>query len=407
MIEVTTQEVDQLVAWLSSISDGEGEGVTRLLYSPSWNQAVRELADKFEEIGMKVEYDEVGNLYGTIEGTEEPDSIIATGSHVDTVVSGGSLDGQLGILSSYLAIRELLKNGKPKKSLRIVVLAEEEGSRFPYAFWGSKNVFGIADRADVEDIEDSEGIKFVDAMRESGFDFLDGEPRFKDMDAFVELHIEQGNALEKAGLAVGVVNSIVGQKRFDVTLKGEANHAGTTKMVYRRDAVDAMSHMMSQCLDKAREIGDPLVLTFGHITVVPNVVNVVPGEVTFSIDCRHTTQEDLDDFAEWMVQKMEDIAADYNIDIDVDMWMDEAPVPMDEDLVKMFEEVCAEGNLDYQVMHSGAGHDAQIFGPYVPTVMIFVPSIDGISHNPAEATKTEEIVQGIKALAEGLKRLAY
>ncbi|NLJ94620.1 MAG: allantoate deiminase [Clostridiaceae bacterium] len=407
MIEVTTQEVDQLVAWLSSISDGEEEGVTRLLYSPSWNQAVKELADKFEEIGMKVEYDEVGNLYGTIEGTEEPDSIIATGSHVDTVVSGGSLDGQLGILSSYLAIRELLKDGKPKKSLRIIVLAEEEGSRFPYAFWGSKNVFGIADRADVEDIEDSEGIKFVDAMRESGFDFLDGEPRFKDMDAFVELHIEQGNALEKAGLAVGVVNSIVGQKRFDVTLKGEANHAGTTKMVYRRDAVDAMSRMMSQCLDKAREIGDPLVLTFGHITVVPNVVNVVPGEVTFSIDCRHTTQEDLDEFAEWMVQKMEDVATDYNIDIDVDMWMDEAPVPMDEDLVKMFEEVCAEGNLDYQVMHSGAGHDAQIFGPYVPTVMIFVPSIDGISHNPAEATKTEEIVQGIKALAEGLRRLAY
>ena len=168
---------------------------------------------------------------------------------------------------------------------------------------GFQNVFGIADRADVEDIEDSEGIKFVDAMRESGFDFLDGEPRFKDMDAFVELHIEQGNALEKAGLAVGVVNSIVGQKRFDVTLKGEANHAGTTKMVYRRDAVDAMSRMMSQCLDKAREIGDPLVLTFGHITVVPNVVNVVPGEVTFSIDCRHTTQEDLDEFAEWMVQK--------------------------------------------------------------------------------------------------------
>ena len=208
---------------------------------------------------------------------------------------------------------------------------------------GFQKCFGIADRADVEDIEDSEGIKFVDAMRESGFDFLDGEPRFKDMDAFVELHIEQGNALEKAGLAVGVVNSIVGQKRFDVTLKGEANHAGTTKMVYRRDAVDAMSRMMSQCLDKAREIGDPLVLTFGHITVVPNVVNVVPGEVTFSIDCRHTTQEDLDEFAEWMVQKMEDVATDYNIDIDVDMWMDDSS-SMDEDPIKMFEEVCAEGN---------------------------------------------------------------
>ncbi|MGB4610653.1 MAG: allantoate deiminase [Saccharofermentanales bacterium] len=407
MIEVTNQEVNELVEWLSSISDVEGPGTTRLLYSPAWIRAVKGLEEKMRELGMKIEYDAVGNLFGTIEGTEEPDSIIATGSHVDTVVHGGAYDGQLGIVAGLIAIRALLRNGKPKKSLRLIVMAEEEGSRFPYAFWGSKNIFGLADNNDVIDIEDSEGIKFVDAMRDAGFDFLEGEPQFKDMDAFIELHVEQGNTLEMEELAVGVVNAIVGQKRYGITLKGEANHAGTTKMCYRRDVVEAMSRMIQSSIDMAKEEGDPLVLTFGRVSVEPNVVNVVPGEVLFSMDCRHPNQYVLDEFTEKVENNMRNIAEGMNIEIDIDNWMDEPPVKMDDDIVNLLEKVCEDYQLDYQVMHSGAGHDSQIFGPHVPTAMIFVPSVKGISHNVEEYTKTEDIVQGVKALAEGLKRLAY
>ena len=374
---------------------------------PVLDRAQKALEEKMREIGMKVEYDAVGNLYGTVEGTEDPASVIATGSHVDTVVSGGGYDGQLGIIGGLMAIRALLREGKPKKSLRVISMAEEEGSRFPYTFWGSKNIFGIADKNDVVDIEDSDGIKFVDAMRAAGFDFLEGEPKFKDMDAFLELHIEQGNTLEKAELAVGVVNAIVGQKRYDINLKGEANHAGTTRMCYRRDTVEAMSRMIQSSIDMAKEEGDPLVLTFGHVTVVPNVVNVVPGEVTFSMDCRHTDQDALNEFTKKVEDNMRAIAENMNIEIDIDNWMDEPPVKMDDELVAMLEDVCKEQNLDYQVMHSGAGHDSQIIAPRVPTGMIFVPSVRGVSHNVEEYTKPEDIVQGVKALAEGLKRLAY
>ena len=232
MVKFSPKEVDEALDWLSGITQYEDvKGTTRLLYDDKWIEAQKGLEEKMKEIGMEVEYDEIGNLYGTIVGSEEPDSIIATGSHVDTVEKGGRLDGQLGIMGGYLAIKKIVEEGgQPKKSLRLISMAEEEGSRFPYAFWGSKNIFGEAKREDVEGTVDKDGIKFEDAMREAGFDFPSGDPRFNEMEAFIEIHIEQGNFLEMNEVQVGVVNSIVGQKRWDIVLKGQANHAGTTLM---------------------------------------------------------------------------------------------------------------------------------------------------------------------------------
>ena len=408
MIQITPEEIDETMDWISSISDKPGKGTTRLLYSPAWQKAQKALKERFEEADMEAEFDAVGNLFATVKGSEEPDTIIASGSHVDTVVKGGRLDGQLGVMSAYMAIKGLVKEyGQPKKSLRILSIAEEEGSRFPYAFWGSKNIMGIAKKEDVEDIEDSDGIKFVDAMHDAGFDFNDGEPKFKDMAAFIELHIEQGNFLEEAKKQVGVVNAIVGQKRFNVTLKGQANHAGTTLMRYRKDTVECFSRIVTKALDRAKEIGDPLVLTFGHVDVTPNTVNVVPGELTFTIDTRHTDQAALDQFAEELRTIIQEQADSQGIEADIEQWMDEAPVPMDEKLVELAEEVCQDNDLNYQVMHSGAGHDSQVIAPHVPTMMFFVPSINGISHNPEEHTEAKDIVQGVQALAEVLHRLAY
>lgn len=408
MIEVTPQVVDETLDWLSGISDAEGPGTTRLLYSPSWIEAQKQLKEKFEGLGFTCEFDAVGNLFATLLGSEQPEEIIASGSHVDTVTKGGRLDGQLGIVAAYLAIEKLLeKNGQPKKTLQIISMAEEEGSRFPYAFWGSKNIFGLANQEDVASIKDAEGIGFEEAMRAAGFDYLTGEPKFAKITAFFELHIEQGNFLEKEGKQVGVVNAIVGQKRYDVILKGQANHAGTTLMEYRKDTVECFARIVTQSLDKARAEGNPLVLTFGRVEPKPNTVNVVPGETLFSIDCRHTDQATLNRFTAELEADMRAISEAMGIEISINNWMDEAPVPMDAALVKTLEAVCEENGLNYQLMHSGAGHDAQIFAPRVPTAMVFVPSIDGISHNPAEHTKAEDIVPGIQALAGALERLAY
>ncbi|HAR86880.1 MAG TPA: allantoate amidohydrolase [Clostridium sp.] len=403
------KEIEDMISWISSFGSDSSAGMSRLLYSESWLEVQKALQKKFEELGMETRFDEVGNLYGKVIGTDKANETIATGSHVDTVVNGGKLDGQLGIVGGYLAIKQLLEAyGRPKKNLEVISLAEEEGSRFPYVFWGSKNVFGIADNKDVENIEDMNGINFVDAMHQCGFDFKkDNTCSIPDVKAFVELHIEQGNTLEMEGKSVGVISSIVGQKRYNINLKGEANHAGTTLMKYRRDVMQVFAKIVTESIEKAKAMGDPLVLTFGKVLVKPNTVNVVPGEALFTMDCRHTDKEVLHSFTKEIEEDMKRIAKEADVEIEIDNWMDEDPVPMDSDLINVIENVCKNENLNYKVMHSGAGHDSQIIAPRIPTGMIFVPSIKGISHNPAEDTKVEDINMGIEALKATLYQLAY
>ena len=229
----------------------------------------------------------------------------------------------------------------------------------------------------------------------------------QDIKAFVELHIEQGCVLESNGQSIGVVNAIVGQRRYTVTLNGESNHAGTTPMGYRRDTVYAFSRICHQSVEKAKKMGDPLVLTFGKVEPRPNTVNVVPGKTTFTIDCRHTDATVLRDFTQQLENDMRAICDEIDIGIDIDLWMDEEPVPMNKELVATLTELCESEKLNYRVMHSGAGHDAQIFAPRVPTCMIFIPSINGISHNPAERTNITDLAEGVKTLALMLYQLAW
>lgn len=403
------QEIEDIRSWISSFGSDDLGGVSRLLYSESWLEVQKALKKKFEELGMEARFDEIGNLYGKIIGTDNGNETIATGSHVDTVVNGGQLDGQLGIIGGYLAIKRLLEShGKPKKNIEIISLAEEEGSRFPYVFWGSKNLFGIADKKDVENIEDANGIGFVDAMHQCGFDFKkDNSCSIPDVKAFVELHIEQGNTLEMEGISVGVISGIVGQRRYNIKLKGEANHAGTTLMKYRKDVTQVFAKIVTESIEKAKKVGDPLVLTFGKILVKPNTVNVVPGDAMFTMDCRHTDKEVLCKFTEEIEELMKQAAKESSVEIEIDRWMDEDPVPMDSNITSVIENACKKNNIDYKIMHSGAGHDSQIIAPRIPTAMIFVPSIKGISHNPAEDTKTEDLNKGIETLKASLYELAY
>ncbi len=405
-IQSTFELLDKKFTSIGGLQQG---GITRLLYSQEWNIAVRELEKTFKEEGFEASFDDIGNLSGRLTGSKYPGETILTGSHIDTVVEGGHLDGQFGILSALVAVKYLKeKYGQPLRSLEVLALAEEEGSRFPYTFWGSKNFFNLAKKSDVDTIEDAEGIRFEDAMRESGFDYRKTTDVRNDIKAFVELHIEQGKVLETENKTIGVVNGIVGQKRYTINLKGEANHAGTTPMSLRRDTVVAYSEIVTDLTKRAREIGEPLVLTFGHVVPVPNTVNVVPGEISFSVDCRHIDQQLLNDFATEIEDKIKSVASANNMTYDIHLWMDETPTLMNEKIVRIIEQA-AKNNVgdQYKVMPSGAGHDSQIFAQYVPTAMLFVPSIDGISHNINEETKIADLVKGIEVLIDVLYELAY
>lgn len=406
---ITEQEIDLTMQWISSFGADPTGGITRLLYSQSWFDVQNALKEKFEEIGMEATFDAIGNLHGKLVGTEAESGTIATGSHIDTVVNGGNLDGQLGIFGAYLAIKDLQEEyGKPKKSLQIISMAEEEGSRFPYVFWGSKNLFGLAEQREVEELKDKDGVKFVDSMRQFGFEFRkEAGSCIPDVKAFIELHIEQGNTLETEKKSVGVVTGIVGQRRYNIRLVGEANHAGTTLMKYRKDVIQAYADIVYHSIKKAKAIGDPLVLTFGKVEVKPNTVNVVPGEALVTMDCRHTDREVLHNFTEELEQDMKRTAAEYGVEIEIDRWMDEDPVPMDDTMITLIQDVCTKHKLNYRMMHSGAGHDSQIIAPRIPTGIIFVPSVKGISHNPAERTELSDLKQGVEALKLALYELAY
>jgi len=407
-MDISKEDIINIMDCISAFGQDASGGMSRLLYTEEWLACQNKLKDKFAQIGMTADFDEVGNLSGKITGTESPDEIIATGSHVDTVVNGGNLDGQLGIIGGYLAVKYLTETyGKPKKTLQVVSMAEEEGSRFPTVFWGSKNLMGIADNKAVAEITDVNGVRFEDAMRKCGFDYKkEQRSSMEQVKAFIELHIEQGNTLEMEQISLGVINGIAGQRRYNITVKGQANHAGTTMMKYRRDVIQVFAKIVNTSIEKVKSI-DNMVLTFGKIVVEPNVVNVVPGDALFTMDCRHTDQEVLSRVSEEIESGIKRAAEEMGCTIGVDRWMDEAPIPMDEKVMKVIEEACCEEEIDYKVMHSGAGHDSQIIAPHIPTGMIFVPSINGISHNPAEETKLEDLKKGIDVLAATLYKLAY
>lgn len=409
-LDLTEKVIVDMLNKLGSIGEDPNGGVSRLLYSEAWGEAQHYLKKEMEKAGLTAEFDEIGNLFGKLEGSKYPDETILSGSHVDTVRNGGYYDGQLGIVTAFLAIKHLKETyGAPLRNLEVVSMAEEEGSRFPYAFWGSKNIVGTAKKEEVLGIKAFDnGDAFEDAMRKAGFDFRDEskEPR-TDIKAFVEIHNEQGNVLEQEGKSVGVVHSIVGQRRFTIELTGQANHAGTTPMGLRKDAVFTAGKIIAEVITESKRIGDPLVCTFGKIEVTPNIVNVVPGKVLLTLDTRHTDKAALVSFTDYVEETMKRIAKEDGVELSIDMWMDEDPVPMDQKIVQVLENNCIEKGLNYKLMHSGAGHDSQIFAPFYPTAMLFVPSIDGISHNPKEYTEPADLLEGAKALAAALYELAY
>ncbi|EIJ80433.1 allantoate amidohydrolase [Bacillus methanolicus PB1] len=401
------EKVERMIEWLSSFGKTENGGVTRLLYSEPWLLAQEALRKKMDQCGLCTYFDDVGNLFGRAEGTESSSPIILTGSHIDTVIDGGKYDGSYGIISSLLAVEYLLNHyGFPKKTIEVVSLCEEEGSRFPITYWGSGAITGKYTFEQIQEMTDSQGISFVKAMEDCGFGMGKfPSPLKKDIQCFVELHIEQGRILERKGKTLGIVSHISGQRRYNVTVVGESNHAGTTPMIYRKDAVSIASELITLITNKAR--ARDLMATVGKVIAKPNVPNVIAGEVMFTLDVRHHNEEFLDDFCSEILQYLKIISKQNEVGISVEEWMRVKPVTMDFYLTKLSAEIAENQNLSYEFLVSGAGHDSQVFGTYCPTALFFVPSCKGISHSPKEFTDKLYLENGLKFLIEYLYRLAY
>jgi allantoate deiminase len=403
-------ELWQLLEKLATFTEGADAtgGVTRLLYTKPWKDAQAFLAETMAEAGLDVRFDKVGNLIGRLQGSNPDLPVILTGSHIDTVRNGGKLDGSYGIVGGIAALKYLKEtHGTPIHTLEVVSFCEEEGSRFPIAYWGSGNMTGLLDWQSGHELLDVEGIGLQSAMKASGFG-LNEQPDSKrgDLGAFVELHIEQGVILERMAKQIGIVEAIVGQRRYSVSLRGEANHAGTTPMNMRSDAMACSAEMIVR-LELLAARAASLVATVGRIQAAPNIPNVIPGTVEFTLDIRHDNEETLSWFCDYLFQEYEDIAHRRGLGLSVTPWLATTPVPMDRSLAGKIELLCGKLSLSYRRMFSGAGHDAQLFSPLCPTAMIFVPSKAGISHSPEEYSTPEQLSDGVSVLTSLLYEMAY
>ncbi|TXK73768.1 M20 family metallo-hydrolase [Paenibacillus sp. N3.4] len=406
-----SEQLLEVLEWLATYGATTDGGVTRLLYTMDWSDAQLALAGRMRKLGLEAHSDAVGNVYGKLQGSSETLKPLLTGSHIDTVKNGGKYDGAYGVVAGMLALGYLkAAYGMPKRTLEVVSFCEEEGSRFPLAYWGSGHVTGVRSIKEVAGIADPNGVTLLEAMQKSGFDLkyaADHSAARSDIGAYIEIHIEQGSVLEYKKKQIGVVTAIVGQIRMTVIVKGTSNHAGTTPMTMRKDALVGAAEMVALTEKMALAEGEPLVATVGRLDVKRGTSNVVPGEVAFTLDIRHTDEVKMNAFCVKLLTKLKEIAMRRELDIDVVENLYSSPVRMDGGISEEIEAVCDEHGFRSMRLPSGAGHDAQLFGAICPTAMIFVPSRAGISHSPQEYTAPEDLIAGFQTLVHVLYQYGY
>jgi allantoate deiminase len=383
---------------------GEGTGVTRLAWSSELRDVLAWLSAQLEDLGLEVELDAAGNLIGRWQAGSG--LAVVVGSHLDTVPSGGRYDGALGVLSGLQAIRLLKQQGvEPKRPLWLVSFMDEEGARFGAALFGSRAFVG-KDLAELGDRRDGEGISLREAMAALDFDF-DDLPKARAIEgvgAYLELHIEQGPVLESEGIEIGVVTGIVGLIGFRARFTGEANHAGTTPMGLRRDALCGAATAILALRDAAL-VRDDITTNVGIVSAEPGGFNVVPGAAEFSIDVRSATPEGYASLEPMVRATLGRIAADQGLELDLTEVYRLEPLPLAPEIVDVVERAAVKQGATHRRLPSGAGHDAMEVGRHVPTGMLFVPSLKGISHNPDEFTEPEHCELGARVLASALEEL--
>lgn len=400
------QEIETRLAELGAVSKTDGvPGIWRAVHTDSDYRGKALISKWMEEAGLKVREDCFGNLYGRLEGRVS--ETILTGSHIDTVKDGGLYDGACGVMTAVSAVGALVKAGwKPYYSVEIVGIEEEEGSRFDLDYPGSRAIVG---RLSVEElsIRDENGTVLRELMEEKGRDWkgISEADRRGEVREFIELHIEQGAVLDRKRLSIGLVENITGMMRIDVTISGEQNHAGTTPMYLRKDPLVKTAELILNMTERVKKISFGAVITVGQLELQPGSANVIPGQVHFVIDMRDSDKEALRQAKE-TVEAVIFAAEDDGFGVECNVYSYLEPVPLNRQLIESLEDAAREAGAAYQRMNSGAGHDSMIIAGEIPTCMIFIPSVDGISHSPQEYTRPEDLSWGCEVLGRLLVKRA-
>jgi beta-ureidopropionase / N-carbamoyl-L-amino-acid hydrolase len=399
---INGDRLNQSIATLESIGSLTNGGVKRIAYSQEDVEARNLVQRWMRELELLVKIDAAGNIIGKYAGKNPTAPALATGSHIDTVPCGGHYDGAYGVLAGLEVVRVLQENQiKLDRSIEVIVFTDEEGSMI-----GSKAISGRV-VPNSQYYRRSDGTDIQTCLTKVGgnwHNITQARRSSQEISAFVELHVEQGPVLESMGKQIGVIKGIVGQRRFNITVKGSANHAGTTPMEMRCDALVAASQVIL-AVNKIGNSPGQQVATVGKMEVLPNAANVVPGWVEMSLDLRDLSNLHLDSLLKQLSIHLAEIAVATNTQICLTPCLQNEPALAKAYIQKAIALSCQSLNLDYTYLPSRASHDAQELAQVTDMGMIFVPSKMGISHAKNEYTSPEQCIQGANVLLNTLIRL--
>ena len=404
---MTLQEIERFLDSVQQFSLPGFPG-SHILALTKEDKAARDfLRVEMEKRGLEVYIDVIGNMIGVRKGTEDLPAV-AVGSHLDSVVSGGKFDGPAGVVAGLAVIDYLNENAlQTRHPVAVINFTNEEGTRFTPDMMGSYVFNGTADLEEIyaaKAVEDP-SISVRSALEEIGYLGelpLGGFP----LKAFVELHIEQGKLLEEKGLDLGIVEAVQGIYWTAYEFEGEANHAGTTPMNYRKDAGMAAFKLAAYTQELASNVGAPQVITCGRLELTPNIPNIVPGKAHLVLDNRHPNAQVLQDTQDRLDFFARALASEEGLTLSIRPKVRVKPLTFSREIVDTLKTAAQDQGFSHMRMISGAGHDAQLVGMTYPAAMVFVPSRKGISHNPEEFTKTLHIQQAIKVITQAVVELA-
>lgn len=402
---VDTTRIQASIEQFSGLSETQ-HGVTRLGYTPLEREAHGVFREAMSRLGAKVWVDEAGNTIAEL-GAEGGLAGIGTGSHLDSVPLGGRFDGIAGVAAAMEVARVVVSEQLPRRRpWRFVAFANEEGARFGQACNGSRAVAGALTQDALATLTDYDGVTLGHAMATLGFPPESVPAAAWDpahWHGFIELHIEQGNVLEAAGIPIGIVDGISGSTRFSVTLRGVASHTGGTPMAKRKDALVAAAECVAECERVARDSAHfGTRVTVGSLEVHPGSITTIPGEVVFSVDVRDVDSVRQRETASQLLASFGRFAGRRGIALESQAIGDISPVPLPVQVTSVIATAAQGLGLPYRVLSSGASHDSQQVNAVTPTGMIFVPSRDGLSHVPEEWTAPEDIAVGTRLLLASL-----
>ena len=389
----------------------KGGGLTRLAFSKEDLEARKFLINLIEKNGFKLKIDNVGNIYAIYdEGCEADAKPVCVGSHIDSVPNGGFYDGTLGVMAGLEALSSIKEAGiKLKRPLWLINFSCEESSRFKTATIGSKIISGKLSEQRLHELKDEDGISLFEAMSSAGFkpqNLDEAILKENSLHAYLELHIEQGPVLERSAISVGVVSGIAAPIRFEITIQGKADHSGATPMNMRSDALLAASHIIIAA-NKFAKSKKTAVATVGYVHAKPGVLNVVPGEARLGVDLRDIDKVSLEELNLELRNFVGELSRELNFSYEIRELSSDKPVKLSEHAINLLEDEAKKLGIKTLTLPSGAGHDAMNLTKLASSVgMLFIPCVDGISHNTKEAINFKDAVAATKILTNALIRLS-